>query len=139
MKRFAAFILLLFVFALPVRADYQTAYNDYLYNYNLYRSAYSNYQVAKSTYNTYRTLTSQNDAILKLRAVLSARNQLMFVYYDLLTEKLNVTPEVSNDYKNTFFNINTKIAFNNKIECMFIIAALNEHLFLINFQRFCVF
>lgn len=105
MKLFSALFLLLFLLASPVKADYTKAYNDYTYNYTLYRQAYSDYQVAKSTYATYRTLVSQNDAIFKLRAVLTARNQLMFVYYDLLTEKLIATPEVSTDYKGTFFNI----------------------------------
>lgn len=105
MKRLGVLVLLFFLFAFPVRADYQKAYNDYTYNYGLYRQAYSNYQVSKSSYATYRTLTSQNDAVVKLRAVLTARNQLMFVYYDLLTEKLNATAEVTSEYKTTFFNI----------------------------------
>ena len=97
MKYFSALVLLfLFCFATPVRADYTKAYSDYTYNYNLYRQSYSDYQVAKSTYATYRTLTAQNDAILKLRSVLTARNQLMFVYYDLLVEKLNTTPDSTN-------------------------------------------
>ena len=112
MKLFSAFLIsLLFLFLAAIRfplyafADYAKAYNDYTYNYTLYRQAYSDYQASKSTYATYRTLASQKDAVLKLRAVLTARNQLMFVYYDLLTEKLVATPEISTEYKGTFYNI----------------------------------
>lgn len=105
MKKILALVLLFFLFATPAKADYAKAYSDYTYNYGLYRQAYSDYQVAKSTYATYRTLASQNDAILKLRAILTARSQLMFVYYDLLTERLASLPEVSSEYKGVFFNI----------------------------------
>jgi len=98
------FVLFLFAFLFPlsVSADYQSAYNDYSYNYTVYRTTYNDYQVAKSTFLTYHTLTAQNDAVNKLRAVLKARNQVMFVYFDLLQEKLNGTPGVPDDAKTTF-------------------------------------
>lgn len=86
-------------------ADYQSTYNDYSYNYTLYRHTYNDYQVAKSTFLTYHTLTAQSDAIDKLRAVLKARDQVMFVYYNLLQEKLNVTAGVTDTDKTTFGRI----------------------------------
>ena len=89
----------------PVYADYQSAYNDYSYNYTVYRNTYNDYQVSKSTFLTYHTLTSQNDAIDKMRAVLKARDQVMLVYYNLLQEKLNATPGVEESVKITFGKI----------------------------------
>ncbi|MCL4390405.1 MAG: hypothetical protein M1484_03125 [Patescibacteria group bacterium] len=105
MKKVLPIIFAFFLLAAPVRADYNSAYNDYTYAYGQYRTAYNAYLVSKSTYLTYNTLTSQNDAIEKLRAVLSARDQVMFVYYDLLQEKINATASIPDDYKNTFAGI----------------------------------
>ncbi len=93
--------------ATPVSADFAKAYQDYLYNNTLYKENYTNYQVAKSTFLTYRTNSAENDAIIALRKVLQSRNQLMVVYYDLLFEKLLVTPGISDDYKTTFGSIRT--------------------------------
>lgn len=101
------FFLAFFLLAPVVRADYNTAYRDYVYNYQLYRNAFNDYQVAKSTYQTYRTLTAQNDAIAKFKTVLEARDSVMAVYYNLLQEKLNMTPAVDDATKNTFNGIKT--------------------------------
>lgn len=81
-------VILFLLFASPVTADYQTAKNDYTYQYGLYQKAIDNYQIAKSTYQTYRTLTSQNQAIVALRAAIATRDRVMSSYYDLLFEKL---------------------------------------------------
>lgn len=105
MRKFLPVLLLAassYLLAPPVLADYQSAYNDYSYNYTLYRNTYNDYQVAKSAFLTYHTLTAQSDAINKLRAVLKARDQVMFVYYNLLQEKLNATVGVTDDTKTTF-------------------------------------
>lgn len=104
MRKFLPVLLLTvacFLLPSPVLADYQSAYNDYSYNYTLYRHTYNDYQVAKSTFLTYHTLTAQSDAIDKLRAVLKARDQVMFVYYNLLQEKLNATAGVTDTDKTT--------------------------------------
>lgn len=101
---FLSFILYLlsFIWSQPVLADYTSAYNDYTYNYTVYRNTYNDYQVSKSTFLTYHTLTAQSDAINKLRAVLKARDQVVFGYYNLLQEKLNATPGVTDDFESTF-------------------------------------
>lgn len=95
----------MFFLASPVHADYQRAYQDYVYNYGAYRNSYNEYTVAKSTYQTYRTLTAQNEAINKFRAVLKNRATVMVVYYDLLQEKLNSAPGVVDSDKSTFNGI----------------------------------
>ncbi len=93
-----------FFFLLPsfARANYQTARNDYVYQYTVYRNALSQYQVTKSAYLTYGTLTSQNDAINAFRAAVQARDQVISVYYDLLQEKLNATVGIPPSYLATF-------------------------------------
>lgn len=86
-------------------ADYQTAKNDYTYQYSLYREKIDSYQVAKSTYQTYRTLTAQNDAIVALRVAVQSRDRVISTYYNLLQEKLNETPGISPEYRSTFSSI----------------------------------
>lgn len=102
-------VLLMFLFAfrfpLSASADYSSAYQDYVYNYQLYRTAYNEFQVAKSTFQTYKTLTAQADAVIKFREVIKARDQVVFVYYDLLQEKMNNTTGISDDAKTTLANI----------------------------------
>ncbi len=102
---FIAFVFLVAIIPKSVSADFATAYQDYVFNLQNYKNAYNEYQVAKSAYQTYGTLTAQNDAIVKFKAVLKARNQVMSTYYDLLQEKLNATTGVSDDTKKTFTGI----------------------------------
>lgn len=109
MKKILPVVLLLgfLILAPNVRADYSSAYQDYVYNYQIYRNAINEFQVAKSTYQTYRTLTAQNEAITKFKTVLKTRDTVMAVYYNLLQEKLNATPAVDDATKNTFNGIKT--------------------------------
>lgn len=102
---FAFILLTLFISATPVRADYQTAYTDYVFAQSLYRTSYGEYQSAKSTFLTYRTLAAQNEAIAKLKKVLQDRNQVMFTYYDLMGEKLAITDGVTPEFKTSFNSI----------------------------------
>lgn len=88
-----------------VYADYNSAYQDYIYNYQLYRSASDKFQIDKSSYLTYKTITAQNNALTSFRTVLKTRDQVMLVYYNLLQEKLNATAGSSTDSKNTFNSI----------------------------------
>ncbi len=87
------------------RADYQTAYRDYVYNYSVYKNAHNDYQIAKSSYQTYHTLTSQNEAVARFKTVLKARDNVISAYYDLLQEKLSSTEGISPDTKSTFGTI----------------------------------
>lgn len=98
-------VLFFFLFAFPVSADYQTARNDFTYQYSQYRTAHDRYQVAKSSYLTYRTLTAQTEAINSFRLVIQDRDQVISTYYDLLQEKLNATAGVSPNYLTTFSDL----------------------------------
>lgn len=68
-------------------ADFDSAYQNYLSQYNQYRSALSSFQTAKNRYLTYQTLTSQSTALENTKAFLQARDQAMLLYLKLLLEK----------------------------------------------------
>jgi len=80
--------------SVPVFADYNSVLTDYNFQYTNYRAAYSRFTVSRSTYLTYQTLTAQNAAIADFKTVLTSRNRLVSSYFDLLQEKMNITPNI---------------------------------------------
>lgn len=97
--------LLPFFLSRPIIADYQKAYQDYTFQSSEYKNAYNQFLVARSSYQTYGTLASQQEAILKFKSILKSRNQLISTYYNLLQEKLNETASVSGEQRTTFDKI----------------------------------
>lgn len=93
MKRLLVFILFIcsaFAFArTPVFADYNQAYQNYLINFDLYRTKYTEFQVAKNEYKKFKTLTSQATALEKTKALLRQRDELLRTYLLTLNEKIN--------------------------------------------------
>lgn len=71
-----------------VSATSAQAYQDYLYQNDLYRQSYTNFQVAKNEYEKFKSLSAQTDAIDKTKSMLTARNSLLRSYLMLLQEKL---------------------------------------------------
>lgn len=89
------FIALLFALPLSIlRASSQTAYQDYLYQSDVYRQKYTDFQIAKNEYLKFNTLASQTDAISKTSAMLSQRSLLLRSFLLLLNEKVNESPEL---------------------------------------------
>ena len=91
MKRFL-FILFLFssfyfLVSSIVSANFDSAYQSYLSQYDQYRLTLSNYQTARNRYLTYQTLTSQSEALNNTKIFLQARDQTMILYLKLLLEK----------------------------------------------------
>lgn len=83
-------LLIMLVGLVPVvLASSQQAYQDYLYQSDLYRQKYSEFAVAKNEYLKFKTLTSQATALEKTIAMLAQRDQLLRAYLLLLNEKLN--------------------------------------------------
>lgn len=102
------FSLVCFLAFLPgyyVLADYQKAYQDYTFQSSEYKNAYNQFLIARSSYQTYGTLASQQEAIIKFKSTLKSRNQLISSYYNLLQEKLNETASVSGEQRTTFDKI----------------------------------
>lgn len=76
----------------PVRsaiASSERGYQDYLYQFDLYRQTYSDFTIAKNEYEKFGSLASQTTALTKTSDMLAQRDQLLRAYLLLLNEKLN--------------------------------------------------
>lgn len=71
----------------PVRADFDRSYQDYLYQTNQYRQSLTSFLTAKNRYLTYKTLVTQNEALDATKSFLTARDQLLLVYLQMLLQK----------------------------------------------------
>lgn len=101
---FAVFIWGLIVFLLPQKTfseekvfDANQAYQDFLYNYNLYRQSYSEYAITKESYLKYQTLTSKNEALQKTNQMLKNQDEVVKTYLTALKLKLMET-SINNNY-----------------------------------------
>lgn len=110
MKRLPVYILLLFIFfssGFIVYASSQQAYQDYLYQFDVYRQTYTDFQVAKNEYAKFKSLTSQSSALDKTKTMLSQRDQLLRAYLLLLNEKLNEDTGISTTTKQLYRSLIT--------------------------------
>jgi len=108
----AVFISVLISFPERVRADSARAYQDYLYQFDVYRQRYADFQVAKNEYLKFKTLTSENDALEKTRVLLTQRAQLLRAYLLLLNEKLNESEHMTATDKQVYQTlINNEVSF----------------------------
>lgn len=89
MRRIFIPLLFFILVTSAVFATSEQAYQDYLFQFDLYRKANTEFKVAKNEYEKFKTLTSQATALDKTRAMLTQRNQLLRAYLLLLDEKLN--------------------------------------------------
>jgi hypothetical protein len=80
------FVFLLFV--TPVRAASDKAYQDYLYQFDVYRQKNNDFKVAKDEYNKFKTLNSETTLLDKTRQLLTQRDFLLKTYLIVLSEKL---------------------------------------------------
>lgn len=114
-------LILLFIFLLPktVEATSQQAYQDYLYQSDLYRSKYNDFKVARNEYQKFNTLTSQTTALTKTRDMLTQRNALLKSYLLLLNEKINETTGMTETdksyYRSLINNENSWLTKNNEL------------------------
>ncbi len=104
MKRVIVFVIffILIVFVSPINATSERAYQDYLYQFDLYRQKNSEFTVAKNEYQKFKSLTSQTTALEKTISMLSQRDQLLRAYLLLLNEKLNEDRGVNESEKTTY-------------------------------------
>jgi hypothetical protein len=116
-KRFLPTILIptLFFFffsslILAQEFNFDRAYADYLYNYNLYRESYDSYNTARETFLKYQTLTSKNEAIGKTKEMLQNQDEVIKTYLTALRIKLMENPGLSSDEQNILFgNLDNEI------------------------------
>jgi hypothetical protein len=83
--------------------DYSKAYQDYIYNLNLYRQAYQKFVLAKNEHLSYKTLTSETNALETTKEMLEARSQAIIVYLTALKMRLSETTGVLNYQSNLRF------------------------------------
>jgi len=87
----------------PPSFDYSKAYQDYIYNLNLYRQAYQKFVLAKNEYLSYKTLTSETKALETTKEMLETRSQAIIVYLTALKMRLSETTGVLNYQSNLRF------------------------------------
>lgn len=100
------FLILLLVFiSFPlssIKASSEQAYQDYRYQYELFRQYTASYRVAINEYKQYGSLTSQQKAIDLAKSLLIQRNLAAKLYYLLLNEKLTENPGMNNAEKEIY-------------------------------------
>lgn len=115
MKKILSIIIFIIIFrslTSSVFASSQQAYQDYQYQFDLYRQRLSDYQVALNQYQQFKSLSAQQDAIDKVKLYLAQRDMVGKTYFLFLNEKLNENPGLSSGEKAVYRAILTnQIAF----------------------------
>ena len=98
--------------ATPVFASSQQAYQDYLYQFDVYRQKYNDFQVAKNAYDKFKTLDSESTALSSTKLMLSQRDLLLHTYLVYLVERMGeqggITPVNKQLYQSL---LNDELAF----------------------------
>lgn len=74
-----------------IKADYNQSLSNYNTVYEKYLQDNQDFQKAKSTYLTYKTLSSQTEALNTSKKLLETRDDLLISYFTLLQDKINQT------------------------------------------------
>lgn len=80
----------------------EQAYQDYLYQYDVYRQKLNEFKIAKNEYEKFKTLNSQATALDKTKGMLTSRAYLLRSYLLLLNEKLNENKGMSDKDKQLY-------------------------------------
>lgn len=81
-------LILPVIFVTNVRASSQQAYQDYLYQFDIYRQKFNEFQIAKNSYDKFKTLESQSQALSATKFMLSQRDLLLHSYLVYLYERV---------------------------------------------------
>jgi hypothetical protein len=96
-------------FAPPVlsqdKLDFERAYQDYTYNYDIYRMANSEDESYRLQYLQYKTLTSQENAREATVKMLSSRDDVVKTYLTALRTRLSETGGISDEKKNSLYSL----------------------------------
>jgi len=114
MKFLLVLFFSLFLFSYPpsVSATSQQAYQDYQYQFSVYRQRLSDYQVALNQYKQFKSLASQQDVLEKVKLHIAQRGNVAKTYFLFLNEKITENPGMLANEKQTYRAILTnQIAF----------------------------
>src|SRR3972149_754868 len=100
-----AFVVGLFL-AAPVHSQeekltFERAYQDYTYNYDIYRRANSEYESFRLQYIQYKTLTAQENAREATVRMLQARDEVVKTYLTALRTRLSETGGILDDKRSS--------------------------------------
>ncbi len=105
--------LLLSLATHPVSAQdltFDRAYQDYLYNYDLYKKARDEYEVARLNYLSSMTLDSKSKAETATLKMLLARDDVVITHLTLLRKAISDTVGISDSDKGSFYSqIDTEV------------------------------
>lgn len=117
-KKFGVVALIIAFFAIgamrhaTVTADSQKAYQDYLFQADLYRKTLSEFTIAKNEYEKFKSLASETLALDKTKRMLAQRDRLLRSYLLLLTEKLIENPGLVSSTRNLYISlVGNELAF----------------------------
>lgn len=113
--RVCTLIFIFFLFftgATSVNAASPQAYQDYLFQFDIYRQVFGDYRVALGEFKKYNSLASEQDALNKAKLLIAQRNQVARAYFLFLNEKLTESPSMPPAELNLYQKIITnEIAF----------------------------
>jgi hypothetical protein len=114
-KRLFALIAVLFALALPIShasAASQTAYQDYVFQFDQYRQLFNNFRIAVGEYHQFNSLESQQIALDKAKLAIGQRNVVGRTYLLFLNEKVSENPGILTTELNLYRTLITnEIAF----------------------------
>ncbi len=116
MKKFAILLSLLIIFlsAKNVLADYQSIYQEYINKTGAYNTTYNNYTIARSSYLNSQSLESKDKALNATRSMLEARDSLIVSYLSAIKEKLkNNKGILESDKSSILGQLDTEIVWYN--------------------------
>ncbi len=95
MKRIFAFVFLLLALAFTpgnAQASSQQAYQDYQYQFSVYRTRLSDFQIANNQYIQFKSLAAQQDTLEKVKLYIAQRDNVAKTYFLFLNEKISENP-----------------------------------------------
>lgn len=110
MKKLLALVLLTtcyLLFATQTQASSDRAYQDYLFESDVYRQKNNDFSIAKNEYLKFKTLASEATAISKTKEMLSQRSLLLRAYLLLLKERVIEAKSMTNSDKDLYQNLIT--------------------------------
>jgi hypothetical protein len=135
-KIFGFLIIFVIAFFIPLNAlaqeeplfDFSKAYQDYLYNLNLYRDSYQEFSSAKEQYSTYKTLTAKTLVLEQTINMLQKRDETLKTYLTALRLKLAQSTGILNYEQNLLYlSLDNQVVWlNNHKESLISVASLED-------------
>lgn len=110
---FSFVVLFVALFWTPsIFASSEKAYQDYLYQFDLYRQKFNDFQISRNEYLKFKSLSAESIAIQKTREMLSQRSLLFKAYLFLLNEKIAESPSLTAQERDFYTgSIRTEVDF----------------------------